>query len=156
MATRKFSFVEIGILKQEGARTSLEAKQEMMNSCNKCYYRYNCNERWCKIHEAHKKKLDYLEFKRCEAKKIAKPFKEHIEKVRKYETTSQANKKKHALSLLTRVTKKLANGSVEFELELAIDDASALISLDDYKTAIGILKNVKLKNLAQKLTEILL
>ena len=81
---------------------------------------------------------------------------DYIIKVRKYETTSEASKKKHALSLLTKVIKKLAKGEISFELELAIDDASALIGVDDYKTAIGILNNVKLKNLAKKLSEILL
>lgn len=69
-------------------------------------------------------------------------------KVRKYETTSEASKKKHALALLTRVTKKLAKGEVSFELELAIDDASALIGVDDYKTAkeeITVYENIKKK-----------
>lgn len=156
MATYKFSFMEAGIYRQEKAMTKLEAIREMETSCDKCYYRFNCNKRWCKIYKAHQERLDYLEFKRIEALKPKKSEEDYIVKVRKYETTSEASKKKHALSLLTKVTKKLAKGKVSFELELAIDDASALIGVDDYKTAIGILNNVKLKNLANKLSEILL
>lgn len=156
MATYKFSFMEAGIYRQEKATTKLEAIREMEASCDKCCYRFNCNKRWCKIYKAHQERLDYLEFKRIEALKPKKSEEDYIVKVRKYETTSEASKKKHALSLLTRVTKKLSKGEVSFELELAIDDASALIGVDDYKTAIGILNNVKLKNLANKLSEILL
>ena len=156
MATYKLSFMEAGIYRQEKAMTKFEAIREMEASCDKCYYKFSCNKHWCKIYKAHQERLDYLEFKRIEALKPKKSEGDYIMKVRKYETTSEASKKKHALSLLTKVTKKLAKSEVSFELELAIDDASALIGIDDYKTAIGILNNVKLKNLANKLSEILL
>ena len=44
MATYKFSFMEAGIYRQEKATTKLEAIREMEISCDKCYYRFNCNK----------------------------------------------------------------------------------------------------------------
>lgn len=142
----KMSFMEVGTMLQETARTREEAIERFCVSCNKCYKAGTCNERMCPIARMHEARLLYFD-----AKVIAEhtPKHDNFLKVRQYNTSPEIQTRKRILKTLTKVAHEFQEKGVERDKILAVDNASVQAEDERYEDVFYILDKVHLKKLAK-------
>lgn len=123
---------------QDEAKTLEEAKTRFERSCSICPKAGFCIEEKCYLAQLHTAKMTLLEAE--ELRKTTKVVTE-IRKTRKY------NRKGVAQRLLTNAAKRV----VAYSQELAIDDASVFVELEDYASAYRVLKRNGLDDEAEAL-----
>lgn len=123
---------------QDEAKTLEEAKTRFERSCSICPKAGFCIEDKCYLAQLHTAKMTLLEAE--ELRKTTKVVTE-IRKTRKY------NRKGVVQRLLTNAAKRV----VAYSQELAIDDASVFVELEDYESAYRVLKRNGLDEEAQAL-----
>lgn len=123
---------------QDEAKTLEEAKTRFERSCSICPKARFCIEEKCYLAQLHAAKMALLEAE--ELRKTTKVVTE-IRKTRKY------NRKGVVQRLLTNAAKRV----VAYSQELAIDDASVFVELEDYASAYRVLKRNGLDDEAQAL-----
>ena len=123
---------------QDEAKTLEEAKTRFERSCSICPKAGFCIEEKCYLAQLHTAKMTLLEAE--ELRKTAKVVTE-IRKTRKYDRKGVAQR------LLTHAAKRV----VAYSQELAIDDASVFVELEDYASAYRVLKRNGLDNEAEAL-----
>lgn len=123
---------------QDEAKTLEEAKTRFERSCSICSKAGFCIEEKCYLAQLHAAKMTLLEAE--ELRKTTKVVTE-IRKTRKY------NRKGVVQRLLTNAAKRV----VAYSQELAIDDASVFVELEDYASAYRVLKRNGLVNEAEAL-----
>lgn len=123
---------------QDEAKTLEEAKIQFERSCSICPKAGFCIEEKCYLAQLHAAKMALLEAE--ELRKTTKVVVE-VRKTRKYDRKGVVQR------LLTNAAKRV----VAYSQELAIDDASVFVELDDYESAYRVLKRNGLVDEAQAL-----
>lgn len=123
---------------QDEAKTLEEAKTQFERSCSICPKAGFCIEDKCYLAQLHAAKITLLEAE--ELRKTTKVVVE-VRKTRKYDRKGVAQR------LLTNAAKRV----VAYSQELAIDDASVFVELDDYASAYRVLKRNGLVDEAEAL-----
>ena len=123
---------------QDEAKTLEEAKTQFERSCSICPKAGFCIEDKCYLAQLHAAKMTLLEAE--ELRKTTKVVVE-VRKTRKYDRKGVVQR------LLTNAAKRV----VAYSQELAIDDASVFVELDDYESAYRVLKRNGLVDEAQAL-----
>lgn len=143
----KMSFMQVGMMLQETAQTREEARKRFCDSCNKCWKAGTCVEMLCPIAKLHTARMNYFDAVELASKM---PEHEHELKVRKYNTSPNAQIRGRIKKLLNRVHEAVKGT----ERELDVDQAEVYNEDERFEDVIYILNRASLKKLAKHVAKL--